>query len=282
MRFFDLPFPYQLNFQDPASPIMEGIIDLHHSLFFFLLLIFFMVLYLFSFLLRRFCFVWLFPKKDFIMDQQKHYFLLNGLHHSTILELIWTILPSCILLFIAVPSFSLLYSMDEVIDPMITIKVIGHQWYWSYECGDAKKPFSFDSYMIPEAELVTGETRLLEVDHKLVLPSEVHVRLLVTSADVLHSFAIPSMGIKVDAVPGRLNQLSLYAKRNGLFFGQCSELCGVNHGFMPICLRVVPLGLFDPVPYPCPLSPEQVLALLERQRVLQKMAIYPYLVRLRA
>ena len=132
--------------------------------------------------------------------------------------------------------------MDEVIDPVVTIKVVGHQWYWSYEYGDYSENISFDSYMLPEADLNVGDLRLLEVDNSFTVPSNCHIRLLVTSADVLHSFALPSLGIKVDAVPGRLNQLSFFLKRKGTFYGQCSELCGVNHAFMPIVLKAKDLN----------------------------------------
>jgi cytochrome c oxidase subunit 2 len=153
-------------------------------------------------------------------------------------------------MLIAVPSFALLYSMDEVIDPAITLKVVGHQWYWSYEYSDHKRPsefgateyvgnVSFDSYMVPDEELRVGELRLLEVDNDVVLPIDTHIRVLITSADVLHSWAVPALGVKMDAVPGRLNQVSLFIKRHGAYYGQCSELCGVNHGFMPICVHAV-------------------------------------------
>ena len=148
---------------------------------------------------------------------------------------------------IAVPSFALLYSMDEMIDPAITLKVVGHQWYWSYEYSDYNhtvedsEGINFDSYMIAEEDLTTGGFRLLEVDHRVVLPVETHIRVLVTAADVLHSWAIPSFGIKVDACPGRLNQTSMFIKREGTFYGQCSEICGVNHGFMPIAIDAVSL-----------------------------------------
>ncbi|RYE14395.1 MAG: hypothetical protein EOP34_06670 [Rickettsiales bacterium] len=132
--------------------------------------------------------------------------------------------------------------MDEVIDPVVTIKVVGHQWYWSYEYGDYSSNINFDSYMLSEADLNVGDLRLLEVDNSFTVPSNCHIRMLVTSADVLHSFALPSLGIKVDAVPGRLNQLSFFLKRNGTFYGQCSELCGVNHAFMPIVLKATELS----------------------------------------
>ena len=136
------------------------------------------------------------------------------------------------------PSFVLLYMMDEIIDPSVTVKTIGHQWYWSYEYSDYfnedDESINFDSYMVPEDELSIGEFRLLEADNRLYFPINSNIRLLCTSADVLHSFAIPSLGVKMDCVPGRLNQTGFMLKRTGVFYGQCSELCGVNHGFMPI------------------------------------------------
>ena len=164
--------------------------------------------------------------------------------HSTPLEVVWTIAPAVLLLFIAGPSFALLYSIDEVVAPNISLKVIGHQWYWSYEYGDfinknTGKGIIFDSYMVGEDDLSLGGLRLLEVDHRVKLPSHQHIRLLVSSADVLHSWAVPSLGIKIDACPGRLNQVSLYILRKGVFYGQCSEICGVNHGFIPIVVESV-------------------------------------------
>jgi cytochrome c oxidase subunit 2 len=177
--------------------------------------------------------------------------------HSTLLEIVWTIVPALILMFIAIPSFALLYALDEYIDPTITLKVIGHQWYWSYEYNDANissmegNPFqvvstiAFDSYMIAEEDLShAGQLRLLEVDNIVKLPTKTPIRVLVTSADVLHSWAIPSLGVKVDACPGRLNQIVLFIKREGSFFGQCSEICGVNHGFMPIYIKATNLFNF--------------------------------------
>lgn len=148
--------------------------------------------------------------------------------HGTAIEIIWTVVPSLILVVVALPSFALLYSIDEVIDPAVTIKCVGHQWYWSYEYSDFDAKLgtvNFDSYMIPEDELELGELRLLEVDNRVVLPVNLHVRVLVTAADVLHSWAVPSLGIKVDACTGRLNQTTLFVLRDGVFFGQCSEIC---------------------------------------------------------
>jgi cytochrome c oxidase subunit 2 len=148
-------------------------------------------------------------------------------------------------MIIAVPSFALLYSMDEITDPAVTLKVIGHQWYWTYEYSDYStaddQSIIFDSYMVAEDDLELGQLRLLEVDNRVVLPVKTHVRVLITAADVLHSWAIPSLGVKCDAVPGRLNQTSIFLNREGVFYGQCSELCGANHGFMPIVVEGVDL-----------------------------------------
>ena len=240
------PINYQIGFQIPASPVMEGIINFHHDLFFFLTAILFFVFYLFIRCLILFN-KNINPKPIVVV-------------HAPFLEIIWTLIPAIILIFVAIPSFSLLYSMDEIIEPLLTIKIIGHQWYWSYEFEDPnliaefalhiRFPFkwnyplnplgvncNFDSYMLSDDLLTKKDSkRLLEVDNKLYLPIEANVRLLITSADVLHSWAIPALGIKLDACPGRLNQTSLYIKRPGTFYGQCSEICGVNHGFMPIAV----------------------------------------------
>jgi len=167
--------------------------------------------------------------------------------HGTTIEIVWTVLPSLILVVVALPSFALLYSIDEIIDPTITIKCVGHQWYWSYEYSDFETKLgtiNFDSYMIPEDELEFGELRLLEVDNRIVLPQNTHIRVLVTAADVLHSWAVPSLGVKVDACTGRLNQTSLYLLREGVFFGQCSEICGVGHSNMPIVVESVSLDKY--------------------------------------
>jgi len=153
-------------------------------------------------------------------------------------ETIWTILPAFILLFLAFPSLRLLYLMDEVREPAVTVKTIGHQWYWRYEYRDFLN-LEFDSYIIPTRELEEGHFRLLEVDHRVVLPMMAEVRILVRSADVIHAWTVPSIGVKVDAVPGRLNQLGFTCNRPGVFYGQCSEICGSNHSFMPIAIEVV-------------------------------------------
>jgi cytochrome c oxidase subunit 2 len=224
-------FLYKLSFQNPATPIAEGIIDLHHSIFFFLILILIPVLWMFFIILRNSAHYWAYPTTQNLLTFRKNYIMLTKLTHGTTIEIIWTITPAIILMLIALPSFSLLYSLDEVIDPKVTIKVIGHQWYWSYETPNDR---NFDSYMLPIEDLKKGQLRLLEVDNSLILPVRTHIRFIVTALDVLHSFSVPALGIKIDAVPGRLNQVSAFIKREGIYYGQCSELCGVNHGFMPI------------------------------------------------
>nr|YP_010164461.1 Cox2 [Polyopes lancifolius]QRM91056.1 Cox2 [Polyopes lancifolius] len=229
--FSDVAEDWQLGFQDPATPIMEGIINLHHDLMFFICVISIFV----SWMLGRT--LWHFESTQNPIP--------SSLSHGTLIEIIWTVTPALILLVIAVPSFSLLYAMDEIISPAITIKTLGHQWYWSYEYSDylneEGEAIIYDSYMIPEEDLEPGQFRLLEVDNRVVVPTNTHVRVIVSAADVLHSWAIPSLGVKCDAIPGRLNQTSLFIKREGLYYGQCSEICGINHGFMPIVIEAVSL-----------------------------------------
>nr|YP_009654890.1 cytochrome c oxidase subunit II [Eocanthecona thomsoni]QCI09867.1 cytochrome c oxidase subunit II [Eocanthecona thomsoni] len=152
------------------------------------------------------------------------------------IELIWTMLPAITLIFIALPSLRLLYMIDEVNNPSITLKVIGHQWYWSYEYSDFSD-IEFDSYMKPTNELNSNDNRLLDVDNRTILPMNIQTRVVITAADVLHSWAIPSLGIKIDAVPGRLNQGTINMNRPGIMYGQCSEICGANHSFMPIVME---------------------------------------------
>lgn len=221
---------WQLYFQDAASPVMEGIINLHHDLMFFITFILFFVLVV---LVRT----WM-----YFNNNSMYASIASNVVHGTFIEIVWTVIPSLILIVVALPSFALLYSIDEIIDPALTIKCVGHQWFWSYEYSDFESKFgaiNFDSYMIAEDELELGELRLLEVDNRVVLPINTHIRILVTAADVLHSWAVPSLGIKVDACTGRLNQTSVFILRSGVFFGQCSEICGVGHGNMPIVVEAV-------------------------------------------
>jgi len=210
--FADAPEAWQIGFQDPATPVAEGIINFHHDLLFVLIIVGVVVFYI---LLR----IGVSQAKDGVLVISKE---------NVTLEIIWTVLPALILCLVAIPSFALLYSIEEV-EPAFTIKVIGHQWYWSYEC-----PWGcMDSYMLPEDELQYGQLRLLEVTEPLVLPINTPIRVLVTSADVIHSWAIPALGIKVDACPGRLSELYLYIQRAGVYYGQCMELCGAQHAYMP-------------------------------------------------
>ena len=230
--FLDAARPWQMNFQDPATPIMEGIINFHNHIMFFLTIVAVFV-------------TWLLARCVYFFEAQSNT-KAEKWTHSTLLEIVWTLVPAFIFMAIAVPSFALLFSMDEIIDPAITLKVVGHQWYWSYEYSDycsldGGESLNFDSYMLPEEDLSGGGLRLLEVDNRLVLPVKTHIRVLVKAADVLHSWAIPSFGVKVDACPGRLNQTSIFIKRTGVYYGQCSEICGVNHGFMPIVIEAVDL-----------------------------------------
>lgn len=230
----DYAYNWEISFQDPATPVMEGIIALHHDLMFILSIIG--------------CFVtWLLLRTTYLYYHKNNQ-ISSMITHGTIIEIVWTVTPSLILMIIAVPSFALLYSIDEVLDPAITFKVIGHQWYWTYEYGDfcnkSGDSIIFDSYMINDEDLIKGQIRLLDVDNRVVLPIKTHIRALVTSMDVLHSWAIPSLGVKIDACPGRLNQVSIYLNREGIFYGQCSEICGIQHGFMPIAIQGVSINNF--------------------------------------
>ena len=231
IAFLDAPEAWGCNFQDPASPLAQGIQDLHHDIMFFLI-----VIAIFVF--------WMLGRTIYFFTATKNPRPSMIVHGQT-LEIIWTVIPSLILLVLAVPSFALLYSMDEVVHPAVTLKVTGNQWYWNYEYSDYatsnEDSIVFDSYMIPEEDLQEGQLRLLEVDNRVVLPVQTHIRLLITGRDVIHNWGIPSLAIKCDGLPGRLNQASVFIKREGLFYGQCSELCGVNHGFMPICVEGVSL-----------------------------------------
>lgn len=228
----DAPEHYQFSFQDAASSLGEEIIWFHDRLLFYFVLIATVVLWMISQIVLSF------RLKNRAITHKY-------LTHGTVLEIIWTLTPALILVTIAFPSFKLLYLMDEVIDPSITIKTIGHQWYWSYEYSDyagvGEESISFDSYMVPTEDLEMGQLRLLEVDNRVVLPVQTHIRIIITAADVIHSWAVPSLGIKTDAVPGRLNASSFLIKRPGVYYGQCSEICGTAHYGMPICIEAVSL-----------------------------------------
>nr|WEA76600.1 cytochrome c oxidase subunit II [Parnassius imperator] len=219
-----MPTWSNLNLQNSASPLMEQIIFFHDHTLIILMMITILVSYL--------MFILFFNK--FI-----NRFLLEG----QMIELIWTIIPAITLIFIALPSLRLLYLLDELNNPLITLKSIGHQWYWSYEYSDFNN-IEFDSYMIQYNKITPENFRLLDVDNRIILPMNNQIRIMVTATDVIHSWTIPSLGVKVDANPGRLNQTSFFINRPGIFFGQCSEICGANHSFMPIVIESISIKNF--------------------------------------
>ncbi|WP_425359020.1 cytochrome c oxidase subunit II [Ancylobacter aquaticus] len=218
------PSPWQINLQGAASPVMESI----HSFHFFLLVItvavVLLVLALLIVVMVRF--------------NEKANPVPSRTTHHTMIEVAWTVVPVLILVAIAIPSFRLLFLQLDLPKADLTVKVTGHQWYWSYEYPD-NGAFSFDSLMVAEADLKPGQPRLLAVDNDVVVPVNKVVRIQVTAADVIHSFALPSFGVKIDALPGRLNESWFQATKEGIYYGQCSELCGKDHAFMPIAIRVV-------------------------------------------
>lgn len=223
------PLPWQLNFQEAASPVMEGLHDMHNLLLCVALGIASTVVLLLGYIFYKF--------------HHKRHPNPDAFTHNSTLEVIWTIVPIIILVIIGIPSIRLLHKMEAPVNAEVTIKAIGHQWYWSYEYPDEKNTgqhFEFDSYMIEEKDLKPGQLRLLEVDNPLVVPVDTVIRVLITAADVLHSFAVPSLGIKRDAAPGRINETWFSIKKPGMYYGQCSELCGAKHGFMPIAVKAVP------------------------------------------
>nr|AID45826.1 cytochrome c oxidase subunit II [Rhinusa pilosa] len=205
--------------QDSASPLMEQLIYFHdHTMTITVIIMIIVSHVIMSMMLNKFT----------------HRFLLEG----QLIETIWTVLPAIILTTIALPSLRLLYILDEVYNPVITVKVIGHQWFWSYEYSDYKN-LEFDSYMTPNNLMSKSDFRLLDVDNRVIMPFNTQIRVIVTSMDVIHSWAVPALGVKIDATPGRLNQTNFNINRTSLFYGQCSEICGANHSFMPIVIEAV-------------------------------------------
>jgi heme/copper-type cytochrome/quinol oxidase subunit 2 len=231
----DAPRAWGLYFQDSASPQMEALVELHDNIMYYLVAILFAVGWIQAAIIRNF-------------ESSKSPISNKYLNHGTLIELIWTITPALILVLIAFPSFKLLYLMDEVTDPSLSVLAEGHQWYWSYEYPDFLNSdgdfVEFDSYLVPESDLEEGALRMLEVDNRVILPEITHTRFILTAADVIHSFAIPALGVKCDAYPGRLNQFSVLINRLGTFYGQCSEICGILHSSMPIVVESVPLVKF--------------------------------------
>lgn len=225
------PEPWQMNLQEPATPLMEQIVNFHDLLLIVITLISLFVLALLVYVIMKF--------------NERANPNPSRTTHNTTIEVLWTVIPVVILVVIAVPSFKLLYKSDVIPKVDMTIKATGHQWYWNYEYVDHGN-FSFDANMIADEDLKEGQLRLLETDNRVVIPSNSVVRIQVTAADVLHAWTIPAFGQKIDAVPGRLNEIWIGPVKNeGVYYGQCSELCGIRHGFMPIAVEVVSKDKFD-------------------------------------
>nr|ABB02008.1 cytochrome oxidase subunit II [Maoricicada hamiltoni] len=213
-----------MNMQDAVSPLMEQLMFFHDHVLVILIMITIIVAYMMLMLM---------------LNKIINRLLLEG----QLIEFIWTLLPAMTLIFIALPSLRLLYMLDEINNPLLTLKIIGHQWYWSYEYSDFFD-IEFDSYMKSMVDMEKNEFRLLDVDNRVILPFNTQIRLLISSFDVIHSWAMPSMSLKVDAVPGRLNQMSMLISRPGISYGQCSEICGANHSFMPIVIESIGMKMF--------------------------------------
>nr|ABB01978.1 cytochrome oxidase subunit II [Maoricicada mangu mangu] len=213
-----------MNMQDAMSPLMEQLMFFHDHVLVILIMITIIVAYMMLMLM---------------LNKIINRLLLEG----QLIEFIWTLLPAMTLIFIALPSLRLLYMLDEINNPLLTLKVIGHQWYWSYEYSDFFD-VEFDSYMKSMIDMSNNEFRLLDVDNRVILPFNIQIRLLISSFDVIHSWAMPSMSLKVDAVPGRLNQMGMLISRPGISYGQCSEICGANHSFMPIVIESISMKMF--------------------------------------
>jgi cytochrome c oxidase subunit 2 len=218
------PSPWQIGLQQSASPVMDNIIWFHDFLLYIITGIAGFVLVLLVVVMVRFN-----ARTNPIPSRTTH---------NTLIEIAWTLIPIVILMFIAVPSFKLLFFQLNVPSADLTVKATGKQWYWSYSYPDNGQ-FEFDSLMLKEDERKEGQPRLLAVDNEMVVPVNKTVRVITTGSDVIHSFAVPSFGIKIDAVPGRINETWFTATREGVYYGQCSELCGKNHAFMPIAVRAV-------------------------------------------
>ncbi len=224
--FASEPLPWQTGFQPAATPVMEQINDFHNFLLYIITAVSVFVFLLMIFIMVRF-------NAHANPEPSKT-------THHTMLEVVWTVIPVVILIIIAVPSFKLLYYMDRVENPDMTIKVTGYQWYWGYEYPDHDN-LSFEAYMIPDEDIdkSKGQKRLLSTDNQLVLPVDTNIQILVAAADVIHALAVPSFGIKLDAVPGRINETWARIEKPGTYYGQCSELCGKDHAYMPLEIRAV-------------------------------------------
>ena len=220
---------WQLSFQNPATDLMGSVVGLHNIILIVMTLVTLFVLFLLFYVSFRFS-----AKRNPIPSTTTH---------NTVVEVLWTAIPIVILVVLAIPSFKLLYQQEKSENYDMTVKVIGHQWYWEYEYPD-HGDFYFESYMIQDEDLQDGDLRLLTVDNPLVIPANKNIQILITAGDVLHSWAVPSMGLKTDAVPGRLNETWVNVKEPGVYRGQCSEICGTGHGFMPVVVKVLPESEF--------------------------------------
>jgi cytochrome c oxidase subunit 2 len=225
----DFPRPWQMYYQEPVTPIMEKLYDFHRTLLIIEGCIVLVVTGLLVFVIIRFR-----ARKNPEPSQ---------IAHHTLLEMVWTAIPVLILVFIAFPSFKLLYMMDRTPKAQLTIKAIGNQWYWTYEYPDHN--IRFDSNMVADNRLKAGQLRLFEVDNRVIVPIHTNIRIITTSSDVIHSWAVPAFGVKRDSVPGRLNETWFNVRKEGVYYGQCSELCGVKHGFMPIVVEAVSQAQFN-------------------------------------
>ena len=219
------PTNWQVGFQNAHSPTMERIVSFNSILFWICVAISIFVIGLMAIILVRF--------------NRKRNPTPQKFSHNSLIEVVWTMVPVIILVAVAIPSFRLLYFMDRTADAEMTIKAIGHQWYWSYEYPDLGEDITFDAFMVPDDELSEGQVRLLATDESVVVPVDTNIRLLVTADDVIHSWAIPSFGVKLDGVPGRINETWFRVDAEGIYYGQCSELCGRDHAFMPIQVKAV-------------------------------------------
>lgn len=221
--FAAAPEPWQLGMQDPATPVQVMLNSFHNELLVIITLITLFVLGLMIYTMVRF-------RADRNPTPARA-------THNTMLEIAWTVIPIIILVVIAIPSFKLLYFGDRTAAADMTIKVTGHQWYWSYEYPDNEN-LTFDSYMVQDADIKPGQHRLLEVDNRLVVPVNANVRVLVAGTDVIHSWFIPSFGVQIYAMPGRTNETWFRAEKAGVYYGQCNQICGINHAYMPIAIEV--------------------------------------------
>jgi len=217
------PQPWQVGLQPAASLSAERIDSFHALLLWIITLIALFVLSLLAYVVWRFR-----ASKNPVPTRTSH---------NTLIEVLWTVVPIMILVIIAIPSFKLLYYVDKTHDAELTLKAIGHQWYWSYEYPDSK--VSFDAMVIDDADLKPGQLRLLDTDNRVVLPVHTNIRLLIASTDVIHAWTILPLGININAVPGRLNETWVNIEREGVYYGQCFQLCGINHGLMPIAIEAV-------------------------------------------